>query len=103
MGQARRIVSFQLLQPYVRLAGNFVLKNHGDGNMNVRDKLRIPVQFKDYVIVYSTGQNPKYDDNDADILHNNLIKASEAFGVKFGDPGFITCKNSSLQGWKNEI
>ena len=91
------------MQPYARLAGNFILKNHGDGNMNVRDKLRITVPFKDYVIVYSTGQNPKYDDNDADALVHNLNKASEAFGVKFGEPGFLACKNGSLQGWKNEI
>lgn len=44
--------------------------------MNVREKLRSTIPFKDYVIVYSVGNNPKYDDNDADALVNNLFKAS---------------------------
>lgn len=59
--------------------------------MVVRDKLKVPINFKDFVIAYSLGKNQKYDDNEADALVENLNKASEAFGVKFSDPGFITC------------
>jgi hypothetical protein len=44
--------------------------------MVVRDKLRSVIPFKDYAVAYSQGNNPKYDDNDADALVNNLFKAS---------------------------
>ena len=39
-----------------------------DGNLNFKDKVKQAVQFKDWVIVYSQGKNPDYDDKDADSL-----------------------------------
>ncbi len=97
IGAARRIVAFQLFQPNVKLF-NTTLKNHGDGNMVVKQKLKVPVAFKDYLIVYSCGNNPKIDDNEADALLDNLKKASEAFGVNFSKPGFIACE-SKVNSW----
>ena len=70
--------------------------------MNIRDRLKKCVHFKDWVVVYSYGKNAKYDDNDADSLVNLLCKASEAFGIKFEDPGFITCDLNS-NSWKQEL
>ena len=102
VGSPKRVKGFQLLQPYVYLNNNNVLKNHGDGSMNVRDKLKNGVNFKDWVIVYSLGKNAKYDDQDADQLHEILVKSSAALGVKFSNPGFITCDNNSAN-WRKEI
>lgn len=102
LGHPKRVQSYQLYQPYARLYNNQVLKNHNDGNMNVRDKLKNSVYFKDWVVVYSLGKNPKYDDKDADELVSVLGKAGAAFGIKFDEPGFITC-DPTLQDWKNEI
>ena len=70
VGSPKRVKGFQLLQPYVYLNNNNVLKNHGDGSMNVRDKLKNGVNFKDWVIVDSLGKNAKYDDQDADQADN---------------------------------
>lgn len=55
VGGARRIVAFQLTQPYAKIF-NTVVKNQGDGNMVIRDKLKYATQFKDFVIAYSTGK-----------------------------------------------
>ena len=98
----QKIKAYQLVQPYVKVQGTQVVKNHGDGSMNIRDKLRSTVNFKDWVVVYSTGKNAKIDDRDADDLANLLGKASEAFGVKFEEPGFITC-SQNVQDWKKEL
>ncbi len=59
------------------------MKNHGDGNMIVRDKLKEPVDFKDYIVVYSRGNNHYDDDREADELCKNLVKASQSFGINF--------------------
>lgn len=37
-----------------------------DGTLNFRDRVKERVDFKDWVVVYSVGQNSKYDDGDAD-------------------------------------
>jgi len=70
--------------------------------MNIREKLKITIPFKDYVICYSLGKQPKYDDSDADQLVDILKNASGAFGVKFSEPGFITC-DTHINSWKGEI
>lgn len=75
--------AFQLFQPYVKLANNYVVKNHGDGSMNIRDPLKKGEHFKDWVVVYSQGKMPKYDDQDADALYDVIKNASNAFGIKF--------------------
>jgi len=98
----QKIKAYQLVQPYVKVQGTQVVKNHGDGSMNIRDKLRSTVNFKDWVVVYSTGKNAKIDDRDADDLVNLLGKASEDFVVKFEEPGFITCPQN-VQDWKKEL
>lgn len=72
-----------MAQPNIKLFGNYVMKNNGDGNMIVRDKLKEPVDFKDYVVVYSRGKNHKDDDREADELCENLVKASQSFGINF--------------------
>ena len=81
--EPKRITAFQLAQPNIKLYGNYVMKNNGDGNMIVRDKLKEPVDFKDYVVVYSRGKNHKDDDREADELCENLVKASQSFGINF--------------------
>lgn len=83
LGNPRRVESYQLYQPYARLFNDQVLKNHNDGNMVVKDKLKNPVHFKDWVVVYSLGKNPKFDDKDADELVSVMSKAGATFGLKF--------------------
>ena len=95
----KKIKAYQLLQPYIKIGNNNVVKNHGDGNMVVKDKLKNSLHFKDWVVVYSYGKNSKYDDQDADDLVSIIKKASNAFGVRFDDPGFITCDPDS-GSWK---
>lgn len=70
--------------------------------MVVKDKLKNSLHFKDWVVVYSYGKNSKYDDQDADDLVSIIKKASNAFGVRFDDPGFITCDPDS-NSWKSEL
>jgi len=94
--------AFQLLQPNVKINGNSVVRNHQDGSMMIKDKLKSSVHFKDWVVIYSYGKNSKYDDEDADNLVSIVKKASQAFGVRFNDPGFITCDTNS-GSWKAEI
>jgi hypothetical protein len=86
----------------VKLANNYVVKNHGDGSMNIRDPLKKGEHFKDWVVVYSQGKQPKYDDQDADALYDVIKNASNAFGIKFEPPGFITC-DPNINSWKQEI
>jgi len=50
----------------------------------------MPVHFKNYLIVYSVGKDPDNDDKDADLLFDCLQKASDALGVKFDKPGFLS-------------
>lgn len=102
LGNPKKIKAYQLSQPYVKVQGTNIVKNHGDGSMNIRDKLRNSIHFKDWVVVYSCGKNAKYDDQDADGLVSLLCKASVAFGVKFDEPGFITC-DSKCQDWKQQL
>ena len=83
INKPKKIDAYQLFQPYVSIYNNMVVKNHGDGSMNIRDTLKNSKHFKDWVLVYSVGKNPKYDDKDADDLVGILTKASAAFGVKF--------------------
>jgi len=89
IGLPKKIAAFQLFQPNARLF-NSTLKNKGDGNMVLREKLKTPINFKDYVIVYSLGKDPKFDDREADNLVDILYQASGAFGVNFSKPGFIS-------------
>lgn len=102
IGKPIQIKAHQLPQPYVEVENNLVVKNHGDGSMNIRDRLRQCVHFKDWVVVYSHGKNPKYDDGDADSFVSLMINASKAFGVRFDDPGFITCDPSN-NSWRQEL
>ena len=102
IGDSKTIDAFQLTQPNIRLMANNVIKNHGDGSMKVQDRLRNSMHFKDWVVVYSYGKNSKYDDQDADDLVGIIKQASKAFGIKFDDPGFITC-DSHINSWKEEI
>lgn len=69
------VKAYQLNQPYAKVEGKNIVKNHGDGSMNIRTRLRNAANFKDWVIVYSSGKNPKYDDQDADGLVTLLCKA----------------------------
>lgn len=70
--------------------------------MNFKDKVKTAIQFKDWVVVYSQGKNPKYDDSDADNLVDLIVNASQTFGIKFEKPGFITC-DPTINSWKQEI
>lgn len=102
LDKPKRIQAFSLFQPYVRLANNYVLKNHQDGSMNVRDPLKKGEHFKDWTIVYSQGRQKHFDDQEGDMLFDILKKASAAFNIKFEEPGFITC-DPNLNSFKQEI
>lgn len=98
----KRITAFQLVQPYVMVHNGGVIKNHQDGTMQIRDKLKKSLDFNDWVLVYSHGKNASYDDDEADMFVDIIKKASVAFGIKIKDPGFITC-NSNSNSWKQQI
>ncbi len=61
--------------------------------MNFKDKVKLSIPFKDWVVVYSVGKNSKYDDKDADDLVALIQDASKAFGLQFSEPGFITAES----------
>lgn len=72
----KKVDAYQLTQPDVRVDSQRKVTNHQDGAINIRDKLKKCVDFKDWVVVYSCGKNSKYDDNDADSLVSIIRKAS---------------------------
>ena len=102
IGHPKRVQAFMLVQPNISVFKNQVIRNHQDGTMNIRDKLKNSLHFKDWVVIYSYSKNSKYDDQDADTLVEILKKASAAFGVRFEDPGFITCASNG-NSWKTEL
>jgi len=73
------------------------------GNLNIRDPIKEPAYFKDWIFVYSYGNNSKYDDKDSDNAVNLIKKAAVTFGVTFKDPGFITIKQGGPKAWTEEI
>lgn len=67
IGRPRKVGGYQLYDTQVKLASNNVFKSR-DGALNFKDKVKLSIPFKDWVIVYSQGKNPKFDDRDADEL-----------------------------------
>lgn len=60
--EPKKINAYQLIQPNVMMKGKNIVKNYNDGSMNIKDPLRDVKEFKDWVVVYSQGRNPKFDD-----------------------------------------
>lgn len=89
IGRPKKIGGYQLYDTQVKLASNNIFKSR-DGTLNFKDKVKLAIPFKDWVIVYSQGKNSKYDDKDADDLVSLIQEASKAFGLEFKEPGFIT-------------
>jgi hypothetical protein len=65
----------------------------------LRDPVKEPANFKDWIFIYSYGNNSKYDDKDADNALGLMKKAGVTFGINFKDPGFITIKNAGSKAW----
>jgi hypothetical protein len=51
----------------VRLSAKNIIRAK-DGTLNFKDKVKQAIDFKDWVVVYSTGKNAKYDVEEADNL-----------------------------------
>lgn len=62
-----------------------------DGTLRFKDRLKTLVSLKDWVLVYTTGKNSKYDDEDADDFFSLLEEAAPTFGINISEPGFIAC------------
>lgn len=45
----------------------------------------------------------KRDDEDADYFVSEMIRASEAFGIKVHQPSFIVMNGFKIQDWEKEI
>ena len=61
VGLPKKVFGYQLQDPKVQLGGTtFTAK---DGSLNFRDKVKQPVKFHDWVVVYSYGKNPSSDDD----------------------------------------
>jgi aubergine-like protein len=95
----RMVGGYQLSNPAVRLASNNIY-SADNGNLNFKDKVKMAIPFKDWVVVYSRGKYAENDDGDADNLAQLIFSASKAFGIQFSEPGFITCE-SNINSWKN--
>ena len=102
MGAPKRVVGYQLDNPEVRLSANNVIRAK-EGSLMFKDKVKEAVEFRDYAIVYSQGNNyPKNDDDAADDFVDLMFTASKAYNFKLSKPGFITC-DSNIKSWKEEI
>lgn len=64
LGNPIRMPGIQLNEPEVRLQTQSFRSK--DGTLRFKDRVKIPVAFKDWVLVYSQGKNSSYDDQDAD-------------------------------------
>jgi hypothetical protein len=92
-----KLEGYQLFEPDIRLrTQNYKPK---EGSFRFKDSLKVSIDPKDWVLVYSQGKNAKYDDNDADDFVGLLQEASNAFGIKVAAPGFITC-GQNINSWK---
>ena len=100
IGRPLELDAYELAPPRVKLSSQeFPSQN---GSLNFKDKVLEPVKFNDWTLVYSRGNQSKYDDKDADSLFSLLDKASDAFGITFNEPGWITC-GQGINSWKKEI
>lgn len=68
------------------------------GNFQIRNVIESPADIKDWVIIYCS--NGKRDDDDIDYLLEDLKKVASGFGIRLGNPGFITVSNDrSAKVW----
>jgi len=103
IGEAVEMRGWVLKQPQICLRGDST-KNAKDGNLFLKDPVLDAAQFKDWLFVYSTGKDPKFDDQDADYCVDTMKAASKTFGIVVKDPGFITIKGgSNIDQWIREI
>lgn len=89
IGEPLRMQGYQLNEPEVKLFSQVFRSK--DGTLRFKDKVKNAVDLKDWVLVYSQGKSSKYDDADADAFVDLMKEASQAYGIKVSDPGFITC------------
>lgn len=71
---------YQLPRPDLKF-GQSIIRPDERGSIKNRDRLEDPCKFTDWMVVYSLGNNPKRDDEDADLAVDLLIKAGKAYGI----------------------
>ena len=80
---------YQLNEPEVKL--NTQIFKSKDGTLRFKDRLKGLVPLKEWLLVYTTGKNSKYDDDDADDFYSLLKEAAPTFGINISQPGFLAC------------
>jgi hypothetical protein len=79
---------YQLEAPEIKLGPNkkILIKN---GNINLRESILEPHNFKDYLFCYSIGKDASYDQEDCDYAMNQIKTASKTFGIKVCEPYWV--------------
>ena len=70
--------------------------------MIVKNRLKMPLVFKDYLLVYSDYQKTNYNEKEVETLIDSFIKVGPALGVKFSEPKCLACE-SNIESWKFNI
>ena len=93
-----RFDGFCLHSPYISYMNNDRTPNE-KGIMNCREPLKEPGIFDDWAFIYSVRS--QHDARDADEAIQLLMKAGEAYGVKFNNNvGYLEVENSSnIKNW----
>ena len=86
--------------PTIRYQGT--VRPDEKGAIRNRGVLKEPYKFKDWIFVYSTGKDPRRDDEEADEAVATLKKAGKTYGIDFSEPGYITT-GGSTQDWIMDI
>jgi aubergine-like protein len=89
IGDPLKVEGYQLTEPEVKL--NSQIFKSKDGTLRFKDRLKTLVSLKDWILVYTTGKNSKYDDEDADNFFSLLQEAAPTYGITISEPGFIAC------------
>lgn len=90
---------FTLKTPQVMLGPNKATRVD-KGSMNFKERVLDPIEFKDFVIVYSLGKYPKDDQADVDEAFGLLKSAGQTFGIKFNVPIYLEVKSGGdIKNW----
>lgn len=86
--EPHQIEGYQLEAPEIKLGLNKKI-NIRNGNINLREPVLEPHNFKDIFFCYSVGKDSKYDQEDCDFAIDQIKTASKTFGIKVCEPYWV--------------
>ena len=76
-----RVTNYQLEAPRIKVGNDRDLRGHDEGYFTLREKVRQPVELKNWILVYSEGANPKDDEKTAANFLDQLHFVRKSLGI----------------------